>query len=295
MAEFKKRRIDLKFKLGTGDFGTGGNDTVDFKGLRCSVDINITGGMQMASADIRVFGMPLEVMHKLTILNTLNYTEGRFNTVAVSAGDNEKMSLCFTGGITEAWIDAKGQPDVAFHIAAHAGLIDTLKPVDPTSFKGSVDVATILAGIAAKMTPPRTFEGNGVSIQLADPYLPGTAADQIKAIVRAAKITVVDDGTTLAIYPENGSRASLGTVDISPDTGLVGYPAFSQSSIDATVLFNSAIQCGMQANMKSSLASATGTFNIYQVRHDLDAETPDGQWFTYVAMNIPGQEAPIPT
>lgn len=292
---FERRRIDLKFQLGTGSFGNDGNDTVDFKGLRCSVTINVTGGMQMASADIRVFGMPLEVMHKLTILNTLNYTQGRFNTVAISAGTSDKVALCFTGGISEAWIDAKGQPDVAFHVAAHAGLIDTLKPVDPTSFKGSVDVATVLTGIAAKMTPPRIFEGNGVSIQIADPYLPGTAADQIKAIVRAAKITVVDDGQTLAIYPDNGNRSSLGAVDISPETGLVGYPAFSQNSIDAMMLFNAAVQCGMQANMKSQLPTATGKFNIYKLSHTLDSEIPDGPWFTNVAMNVPGQEAPIPT
>lgn len=292
---FSKKHIDLKFQLGTGDFGSGGNDTVDLKGLRCSVDLNFTGGMQMASADIRVFGMPLDVMNKLTILNTINYTKGRYNFVTVMAGTDAKMAMAFTGGITEAWVDAKGQPDVAFHVAAHAGIVDLLRPIPPTSFKGSVDVVTVISAIAKQMNPVRTLETNGVSIQLADPYYPGTALAQIQAAVVASGIDYFDDGATIALYPKDGNRKSLGVVNVSVDDGMVGYPAFSQNSIDATILWNPAVQCGMQANVKSSLTAATGSFNIYQVQHSLDSEAPDGQWFTHLSMNALGTEAPIPT
>lgn len=291
---FKRRVINLKFQLGTGDFGTKGQDTLELTGLRCSVDINIQGALAMPHLDLRVFGMTLDQMHKLTILNSL-LLNGRYNTVSVFAGDQDNTALCFQGGIVEAWADLKGQPEGAFHVSAEAGLFNVYQPAPPTSFKGTVDVVTVLRSIAAQMTPPRQVEDNGISIQIADPYLPGTLRDQITAIVRAARVTLIDDGETLAIYPERGSRSSLETVEINAKTGMVGYPAFAQNAISLRSIYNPAIKCGQKAKVTSTLESATGEFNIYQLKHSLDSETPNGAWFTDLSLQLPQQDAPIPT
>lgn len=291
---FTRRRIDLTFKLGTGSFGEDGTDTLTLTGLRCSADIQ-TQGMSMAELDLTVYGMTLDQMNKLTILNVLFYLDGRQNTVTVAAGDDTSRAVVFTGGIVEAWGDPKSQPDVSFHVRAYAGYIDNIRPVPPTSYRGTIDVATALEEIAGKMTPPRHFENNGVNVQLENQYLAGTLGDQIKRLVRAARITVTDDGETLAVFPEGGARDSLGTVEISPTTGMVGYPAFAQNSISVQSLFNPAIKFGAKAKITSALAVASKMLVINQVTHNLDAETPDGAWFTHADLVIEGQEAPVPS
>lgn len=298
---FKRRRIDLKFQFGSGDFGAGGGnfgspdqDTLELKGLRCSVDVNIQGANAMPHLDLRVFGMTLDQMHRLTILNSL-LLYSRYNIVNVLAGDDDQMSLVFSGGIIEAWADLKGQPEGAFHVAADTGYYDKIKPNPPASFRGAVDVMTVIRSIASRMTPPRTVQGFGISTQLFDPYLPGTLGDQLDSVLRHAKLLKNDDGQILTIYPERADAPDFGVVEINSKTGMVGYPSFAQNAISLRTIYNPAIRCGQKAKVTSTLESATGTFNIYQLRHSLDSETPNGAWFTDVSLQITGQDAPIPT
>ena len=289
---FARRRIELKFTLGTGSFGDG--NSVTLSGLRCSANITKAGGAALSSLDLTVYGMTLDQMNKLTVLNVLQYTEGAPNTVTVSAGDDQQLSVCFQGNITEAWADANGAPDVKFHVAAYNGVLDATKPADVTSYKGEVDVATILSAIAGQMDPPRTFENSGVSVQLRDPYLPGTLLDQAKAAATAANIYMLLDDDVLAIWPKDGTR-NLDVATISPETGLVGYPAFSQNNINLRTLYNPNVAIGGKVKVKSSLEQANGSFVVAKVTHNLDAETPGGAWFTALECGLPGQDAPVAT
>lgn len=77
----------------------------------------------------------------------------------------------------------------------------------PTSVKGSVDVATLMGQLAQSMG--YSFENNGVSVQLSNPYLPGTAIDQVKALARGAGIDLYVDDNVLAITPANTPRGGL--------------------------------------------------------------------------------------
>jgi hypothetical protein len=291
---FTRRRIDLTFKLGTGSFGEDGTDTLTLTGLRCSADINATG-ISMSTLDLNVFGMTLDQMNKLTILNTLFYTDLRFNNVQVSAGSDDQMSVIFEGNIIEAWADFSNIPDVSFHVTANCGALDALKPVQPTSYKGAVNITTMLENIAATMTPPRKFNSNGVSVTLHDVYLPGTLGDQIKKLCSMAAIDYYDDGTTLSVYSNSGSAENFGLVEISPETGMVGYPAFAQNAIYVKSLFNPLIVFGTLAKVTSSLPVASKTLRVNAVSHTLSSESPNGPWYTTASLVIYGQDAPVPS
>lgn len=295
-----QRKIDLSFQLGTGSFGEDGSDTVDITGLRTSAQITETGGVQMAELQLRVWGMPLDTMQKLTVLNKLAYEQERNNTVIVKAGDSETgTAVVFAGTIKEAWADASNAPDVEFIVSAFSGLLAAVKPVAPTSFKGPVDADVFFASMARQITEggqptPYGLENSGVTGVLDSPYYPGTALEQIRAAARALNCNAVLDSVkrVLAIWPAGKARGEQ-VVDLSAETGLVGYPQFTQNGIALTTLYTPSLTFGQAIKVKSALGAANGTWTVAAVQHSLDAEIPGGQWFTRVECGLLGQTAPV--
>lgn len=287
------RKINLSFSLGEGSFGQSGADTLEITGLRTSCTITKAGGASMSTLDLRVWGMPLDTMQKLTVLNKLAYEQERSNSVTVTAGDDERgMGVVFTGTIKEAWADASNPPDVAFIVSAFTGGLDAVKPVQATSYNGPVAVDVVMASIAAQMTPPRTLENSGVQTMLDSPYLPGTLRDQALAVARAARCNMLIDEQVLAIWPLGSTRDGL-TLDLSPASGLVGYPQFTQNGIALTTLFTPSLTFGQRIDVTCPLAAANGSWTVAAVQHNLDAELPGGQWFTRIECGLLGHPAPI--
>ncbi len=289
---FTRRIISLRFQLGTGAFGEDGSNVVDLTGLRCAADISKPGNGTLSSANLRVWGMSLDTMAKLTVLNQLLYSSGRENTLTISAGDETNgLSVCFVGTINEAWADFQSAPDVLFQVTATNGILAALKPVPATSFNGAVDVATVLAGIATQMG--LQLENNGVSVVLRNTYLPGTALDQLRTVMRQADIEYVIDDTTLAIWPKGGNRGGQIPL-LSPETGMVGYPTFTQNSLYVRTLFNPGIAFGQLLEIKSVVPQATGSnWKAVNLTHNLTTETADGPWFTTVECALPGAPDPL--
>lgn len=288
-----RRKIDLSFTLGTGSFGESGADTVEITGLRTSATITKSGGVSMSQLELRVWGMPLDTMQKLTVLNKLAYAQERANNVTVRAGDDENgMGVVFTGTIKEAWADASNPPDVEFTVSAFTGGLDAVRPVAPTSYNGPVAVDVALSSIAAQMVPPRTLENSGVQTILDSPYLPGTLRDQALAVARAARCDMLIDDNVIAIWPSGQARGG-GSLDLSPETGLVGYPQFTQNGIALTTLYTPSLVFGQKIKVTSGLAAANGEWQVAAVQHSLDAELPGGQWFTRVECGLLGAPAPV--
>ncbi len=292
---YARRTIDLVFKLGTGDFGEGGSDTVTLYGLRVAVDIQLTGGPSYGTASIRAFGVPLSVMNKLSTLGQL-YPDIRKNTVTVIAGDDVNgKSAVFTGQISEAYANFEAAPDTMFSVSAFPALLDALRPLPATSTSTSTDAATIMAGIASQMG--YLFENNGVQSQLPPSYLPGTGRQQAEALARAGGFDLIFDdqataGRTLAIIPRNGVRGGA-IPRIAPDTGMVGYPAYAQNCMIVTSLYNPNVVFNGAVQVESSIPAATGRFRVYELSHELSCETPGGPWFTRMRCITYGREAPV--
>lgn len=290
---FAQRHLDFRFQLGQGAFGADGSDTVDLTGLRATANITRAGGNTVSSAELRIYGMPPDVMAKLTVLNLLSYQQMRQNIVTVLAGDEQSGStVAFVGTIKEAWVDAQAAPDVAFHVLAYSALFESLKPVSPISYNGSVDVATVISGIAQQMD--MTLENNGVSVQLQDAYYPGTLRMQLQQVARHAGINFyIDDiDRVIAIWPAGGSRGGVDLL-VSKDTGLVGYPTFTEQGCRFKMLYNPSIAFGQGLTVKSDIAAASGHWVIAYVSHNLDAYVPDGIWFTEVDCTLAGHPLPI--
>jgi hypothetical protein len=95
------------------------------------------------------------------------------------------------------------------------------------------------------------------------------------------------DRDILAIWPKNSYRPGTGAL-ISPTTGLVGYPAFTDIGIVVTVLFNPAIKYGALIEVQSSLTPACGKWAIYGMQHELESQTVGGSWFSRISATDQG-------
>lgn len=282
---YVKRKIDVVFQLGTGTFGESGFDTITISGKRVLAGITKVGGISMGESHFTIFGMLPEHMDKLSTLGLIPQ-EVRRNVVTIKASNDEGgMSTVFSGTIANAYFDAQPAPDTAFVVIAYAGLFQAVKPIDPTSIKGPVDVAQVMRSLADAMQ--LDFENNGVSAKLPTSYFKGTAREQAYQCARDADINVAIDDGVLAIWPKPGARIKP-AITVSPSRGMVGYPTFDVQGIQVKSLFNPGLIFGAKVQMESSLKRASGTWYIYTLYHDLESEMPNGQWFTRFLASPPG-------
>jgi hypothetical protein len=275
---FSRRVINLSFQLGSGDFGTAGQDTVTLEGLRCSVNI-VHGGLLAARADVQIWGMTLDLMNKLTVTQKFFMEQRPYNRLTISAGDENGTAVCFSGGILEAWADGRQPPDMMFHVTAASGLIDMSQTIPPTSYKGSVDAATVLAGLAQQIG--YSFENSGVTATLTSPYKPGSPKSQIESVCNdiGCSFLIDEAARVLAVWPKGQARDGE-VVLISKDTGLIGYPAFTQAGVHLSTLYNPSLEFGRKVKIESQFEPANGQWMVAALAHRLDSNLPGGQWFT---------------
>ena len=187
------RKINVTFSLAQGSFSESGTNSVTLPGLRISAKILKAGGPSMGKAQLLIYGMTLSQMNKLSTLGMVIQLVPR-NTVLITAGDDVSgMGTVFIGTITSAYADFQAAPEVPFNVEAHTGIIEAVTPVDPLSYSGSTDVATVMSSLATQAG--LAFENNGVSTQLSNPYFPGSVWSQMQAAAKAANIgAVIDNG-----------------------------------------------------------------------------------------------------
>jgi hypothetical protein len=274
---FTKKRIDVTITLGTGEFGDTGSNEVTLTGLRVQSLITVPGGDAMAAAQVRIYGVSLSMVNQLTTIGPINTAIRARNSMLLAAGDENGMQVVYAGTIGDAWGEYQGAPETPLNIIGYAGLIDAIKPVGALSFVGATDVASIMQQLAETMG--LAFENNGVQVQLANPYFPGTALMQVRSCARAAGISYLIDRGTLSIWPRGAARSGDVPV-ISPATGMVGYPRFVSNGLQVSTEFNPAIKVGGNVQVQSSLPVACGIWTVTNLTHALESETPNGAWFS---------------
>jgi hypothetical protein len=279
-----KKALRFIITLGTGKFGSSNNNQITLQGFRATVDIDKAGGTQMGTLKAQIFGVSQSDMNSVT---TLQWKPKSFipNTVQVYAIDGAQETLVFTGNIVNAWGNYQNMPDVFLMIQAQAAYFNQLAPVAPTSFNGSVDVATAMSGLASQMG--LTFENNGVSTQLQNQYLPNTALEQAKTLANAAGCWMYVDGGVLAITPAYQPRSKPVPL-LSADSGLVSYPTFDGVGVNFEAYFNPSVIFGGSIQIDSSIPQAAGTWIVTSLSHLLDSEKPGGRWFSRIRGNATG-------
>lgn len=281
MDTFKKRKIDVTiYQKGGGTASEAPSDPVTLTGYRCNLIYQQYNTTSQGRLDMVIYGMPMEMMNRLTQIGMVRNVVYN-NPIIVTAGsEGEPLRTVYRGCILEATSNFDGMPDVSMFITALSMLPSAIAPSVPRSYKGAVDVATVLQDIAASMGV--TYSGpQKMGISLSSPYFSGTDYDQFVACVRASNVNAVIVNGTMEVWPSGGFVPS-DPILISPQTGLVGYPSFSRNGVLLRTLFNSNVRLGHQVRVESSLTPACGLWNVFCIRHELSSETPNGPWFTQI-------------
>ena len=276
---FVKRVIQITITLGSGSFGDDKGNTLVLSGLRTLVNISAFGGDSQGEANVRIYGLTLDLINQLTTIGPIMTEIRGKNLIDIAAGDeNGTLSTIYKGTILNAWGDFRSSPDVGLNIVAYAAMRPALAPVSPTSYEGGANVADIMAAIAKK--GQLNLINHDVSVFLSSPYFPGSALDQIRACAKAAGIDHIIETGTLSIWPRGGSRAGEIPV-LSPGGGLIGYPTFSSQGVLLQCEFLPSIRTGGKVKVEnSSIPMANGTWVVFQCSYDISSEMPDGPWFT---------------
>lgn len=295
---FVKRRIDVSFRLGSGaTYDTTQSNTALSSGLRVSATINKAGSVGMPTLIAKIFGLQPSIVKGISTLGNV-YGAALNNQVTLSAGDDQSgMGVVFTGVIDSAWADFQEPANPTLSVRAHTGLLESLRPLPPTSFNGSADVATIISSIAKQMG--WDFDNSGVSVQIRNAYLSGTGREQAYKAADMANIRIMMDtmpsgSNVIAIWPQGGLRDGVAPF-ISPQSGMVMAPAWEDNALVVKTLFNpsvstgeigtSGVLVGSSINVESSVPNATGSWQVFGIQHELVTETPEGAWFTTIHCN----------
>ncbi len=284
---FRRRTIEVTIKLGAGSFGEDLGDQITLSGHRIACEIMATGGALQGTANVRIYGLTLDTINRLTTIGpTMTEIRGK-NSISITAGNvGEVLTQIYLGTIDTAYADFQAMPEVVLNISALSAAAAAVRPVPPSSFQTSASVSTIMRGLAELAR--FDFEDNNVTGSLANPYFSGTALDQIKACSRDAGIDYYIDRGVLAITPKNVARGGE-IPTISPATGMVGYPMFSSQGLSVTCEFQPTVRLGGKINVETSLTAANGNWNVFTVMHSLECENRGGPWFTVIS----GYRSPI--
>lgn len=283
------RLINVVIQLGTGNFGSSGQNTLTLSGLRVAATLSNVLMPGATTAVIQVYGMTPSQINQLSTAGLLY--QNRKNIVEVLAGDAVNgMTAVFKGYAIEAYPDFTAAPDTAFVLSAVTTGDLQLKPIAPASFQGSTDVATVMGQMA--VAGGLSLENNGVSVRLSNPYFCGTLSQQIYSCARAANIFAYVDTTsnTLVITPKTGSRNG-GPIMVSAATGMIGYPVFQRNLIVVRSLLNPTIKQLGKIQIQSQLTTANGIWTVNQIDYNLSSLEPDGPWemtMTAISANAPG-------
>ncbi|MCV6799835.1 hypothetical protein OII53_28025 [Achromobacter ruhlandii] len=277
---FIKRRLDVTISLGEGQFGDEKGPDVTLRGYRVQVAMVSYNGDAQAQMQMRIYGLAPEMINKLTTIGPVLSQRRGQNRVLVEGGDaDQALSVVYEGKIDQAWADYNSAPEVVFYITALAQASDALKLVRPRSYRAPTKVVDVARDIASSMG--LAFESSGVEGSLANPYFPGTAIDQLRALAKAARFNYTIEAGILAIWAWDGSRQNEAIL-IDPAINMVGYPSFTGGGIMVRLLYEPRLGVGKRVQVVSVNEPAHGEWTVVSLSHTLEAEVPNGAWVTEI-------------
>jgi len=259
------------------------------EGLRCHALIRNAGGANaFSNAEIVINGMTLDQMNKYSSTGATT-AQGALAlnkiTVTILAGDqNEVIGQVFSGQVLKSYIDFSSVPEVAFVCSAQSGLWEKANPAKANSWKGTQDVEVLIESLVKQMGSPWTFKNNGAHAVVQNQYVYGSIINQIQKLAKYSSIPLSIDGNVISIWPNDGTRDNM-VIDVSSETGLIGYPSFNEIGFSIKTEYNPNMINGRIVNLKTVIPKANGKAPIQSSAHELSTLTPDGPWFTNVILS----------
>lgn len=262
---------------------------VSLEGLRCQAVISNPGGDNaIGTLQLRVYGMSLARMNQYSSIGSSLVNAENYSITVVAGDEGNPLLEVFSGHIYSSFIDFSSVPDVCFVCSAAAGYFEKATPIAPNSYPGSQNAQDIISALVNSMGSPWSFQNNNEAHAIiTDQYLHGSIIDQIQTVAKAACFPIKIENNIVSIWPNGGSVDNV-VVKVSPETGLVGYPAYIPAGFSIKTQFTSLIGNGRLINLTSTIPKSNGIWTAHVVTHELSTITPDGPWFTNCNLNREG-------
>ena len=271
---YSEKQLRYEFTVKKGSYDKDGNDRLSISNVKSSFRVGAYGDYGGTQAEITIFGLSLERLAALSGKGVGVFTVADDNRVDVFVG-NTKI---FSGGIYASYANMNGQPETALVLNAVAGL--SLKTSSSASFSlpGPVDVSKMLSGIC--QVYGYGFKSAGLAGKTEqNPHYSGSPMDQIRGICGTHNLwyQIFDD--VLTAWPRD-SAVDDAVPLVSADSGLIGYPVFTQSGITFQTQFSTLLSQGRVVELETALPNASGRYLLTVVEHFLTSWTDGGSWHT---------------
>lgn len=258
--------------------------TFSAAGLRAAANIQSYPNRAGTTAQVKIWGLSEDQMNAYSSVIPALVAAQQFNLV-IEAGDlGQPLTQVLNGPILRSYIDLSGAPDSALIVT----MIDTFfaaTPIGPQSQPGAQNAENLIEQLCPLAPIPGGLKfdnASGAHAVLNNQSTSGSVIDQIQRIATAAKFNWKIVGSTLSIWPKNGTVDDV-VIDVGPktDPAMVGYPSYWEAGLIITSLFNQEVQIGRKMNVVGSvIPKANGLWQIIQVQHDLTTMLAKGPWFT---------------
>ena len=278
---YKVRTAKIQFTLQDGaTFDGNKGDILTIENARMEAQLSFTGGFTGSLATIKIYGLNMNHMSKLAGRGVqLNPDRQKF-LIRLDVNDIE----VFLGFANWCYIDANSQPEIALVVQAAAQGEINLMSIPDTHIRRQVTIGEAAKQIAGKTNMVIT---DYVNYTLPSVHTTGSIGSQLLQLMQA----------TLAVYPDfrydlnysylnlfnNNTAFDYEVINISKDTGMIGYPSFTQTGISITTLFNPKFQLQRIINLKSDLPNISGRYQIVDgCTANLSTIIDNGPWHSTI-------------
>ncbi|HEX5461059.1 MAG TPA: hypothetical protein VFX20_13930 [Steroidobacteraceae bacterium] len=262
--------------------------TLEVAGLRAVANIDAVDGRLGVSAQVKIWGLSMGQMNAYSSRLASGVGVNQFGLTIEAGYVGEAMSTVIKGAIWRSYVDLQGTPESAFDVSVVETILTGAQTIAGQSQPGAQNAEDLIGSICKAAA--LTLHNQGAHAVLRNPSTNGSIVDQIEYIADAAGFTVYFEGSNVWIYPKGGNRDDV-VIDVGPDTGMVGYPAYWESGLIVRSLFDQRIQVGRQMRVTSSIPKANGTWQIIRVQHELATMMRDGPWFTTAVLTTSDNNA----
>ncbi|MCW6569814.1 baseplate hub protein [Yersinia ruckeri] len=274
MNSYSKKLLRYEFTTTNGAFDEEGNNTLSVGNLKSSFRVGAYGSYGGVQSEITLFGLSADRLALLSGKGIGVWTPTQDTSVNVYVGEDK----IFSGGIYASYANMNGQPETALVMNAIAGL--NLKTASSSAFSqpGAVPVSAMLSAICNIFGFRLEATGlDGIIAQ--NPHFAGSPMDQIRDICLAHNLWYQVFDNVLTVWPAKSAVDDIVPL-VSTESGLIGYPVFSQSGIAFQTRFSTLLSQGRVIELETSLPNANGRYLLNIVEHYLSSWTDGGNWHT---------------
>lgn len=287
MLSYNIKTLRAEIQLGTGNFHGTSKNTYTIEGLAMSANIEKVGKPDLNKCQLSITGMKYEVMEQLTVLGFRKLTSAKNLLTLYGGTKGESLPVLFSGDITKAVADFSKAPDVAFIIDATTGAYSVKKAAPPLSVQGDAAAADLAQAWAVEMG--YTFKNAGVDVRVHNCIFNGSPMDKLRVLGEQYHIEIIVDDGEVIIQPRGAVRKTNSIPYLTEESGLAGYPSFTDNGIHLTALYNPDFKFGGLIRVKSIVPRASGEWKITKLTHSVSAYEKSGEWFSDIDATWKGE------